>query len=190
MTEPRIAPASIDDTREQIAAVMRAAGAGDDADPGPIATYNVFRTMATHPDLFAAWLPLGGFLLSRGTLAPRDRELMILRTAVVCLSSYEWGQHARISSAIGISDDEIARVAAGADAEGWSEREASLLRAVDELAADKRISDATWAALGRTYDARQMAEATMLIGHYTMVAYCLNSFGVELDEGLDPLPGS
>ena len=32
-------------------------------------------------------------------------------------------------------------------------------------------------------------EATMVIGHYLdMVAFALNSFGVELDEGLEPLP--
>jgi hypothetical protein len=28
----------------------------------------------------------------------------------------------------------------------------------------------------------------MLIGQYHMVAFALNSLGVELDEGLEPLP--
>jgi hypothetical protein len=31
-------------------------------------------------------------------------------------------------------------------------------------------------------------EATMVVGHYQMLAGALNSFGVELDEGLEPLP--
>jgi hypothetical protein len=31
-------------------------------------------------------------------------------------------------------------------------------------------------------------EATMLVGHYKMVAFCLNSFGVELDDGLEAFP--
>jgi hypothetical protein len=26
------------------------------------------------------------------------------------------------------------------------------------------------------------------VGHYHMLAFALNSFGVELDEGLEPLP--
>ena len=28
----------------------------------------------------------------------------------------------------------------------------------------------------------------MVVGHYHMVAFALNTFGVELDEGLEPLP--
>jgi hypothetical protein len=31
-------------------------------------------------------------------------------------------------------------------------------------------------------------EATMVVGHYHMLAFALNSFGVELDDGLEPLP--
>jgi len=29
----------------------------------------------------------------------------------------------------------------------------------------------------------------MVVGHYTMLAFALNSFGVPLDEGLEPRPG-
>jgi hypothetical protein len=28
----------------------------------------------------------------------------------------------------------------------------------------------------------------MVVGHYQMLAGALNTFGVELDEGLEPLP--
>ena len=28
----------------------------------------------------------------------------------------------------------------------------------------------------------------MVVGHYHMLAFALNTFGVELDEGLEPLP--
>ena len=114
---------------------------------------------------------------------------MILRTAVCTGSSYEWGQHVRISLAIGMSRETIDRVAEGPEAEGWSPHEAALLRAVDELHADSVLSDETWAALGETYDERELIEAIMLVGHYHMVAFALRSLGVELDEGLEGLPG-
>jgi 4-carboxymuconolactone decarboxylase len=58
---------------------------------------NIFPTFARNPELFRVWLPLGGYLLAAGKLSGRDRELLILRTAVNCQSSYEWGQHVRIS---------------------------------------------------------------------------------------------
>jgi 4-carboxymuconolactone decarboxylase len=149
---------------------------------------NIFPTFAQHPDFFRAWLPFGGFLLTAGKLSGPDRELLILRTAVRCRSSYEWGQHVRISLAGGIERETIDRVLEGPDADGWSPHERALLRAADELHDDSRISDGTWATLAETYDTEQLIEATMIVGHYTMLAGALNSFGVELDEGLEPLP--
>jgi alkylhydroperoxidase family enzyme len=149
---------------------------------------NIFPTFAQHPDFFRAWLPFGGFLLTAGTLSGRDRELLILRTAVRCMSSYEWGQHVRISLDGGIDRGTVDRVLQGPDAEGWTPHEAALLRAADELHDTSRISDGTWGTLAETYDAKQLIEATMVVGHYHMLAFALNSFGVELDEGLEPLP--
>ena len=149
---------------------------------------NIFPTFARHADFFRAWLPFGGYLLTAGKLPGRDRELLILRTAVRCGSSYEWGQHVRISLDGGIDRETIDRVLEGPDAEGWSSHDAALLRAVDELHDDSRITDTTWATLAETYDTELLIEATMVVGHYHMLAFALNSFGVELDEGLEPLP--
>jgi 4-carboxymuconolactone decarboxylase len=149
---------------------------------------NIFPTFARHAELFRAWLPFGGFLLTAGKLPGRDRELLILRTAVNCGSSYEWGQHVRISLDGGIEREAIDRVLEGPDADGWSPHEAALLRAADELHADSRVSDATWEALAESYETEQLMEATIVVGHYQMLAGALNSFGVQLDEGLEPLP--
>jgi 4-carboxymuconolactone decarboxylase len=149
---------------------------------------NIFPTFARHADLFRAWLPFGGFLLTAGRLPGRDRELLILRTAVNCGSSYEWGQHVRISLDGGIEREAIDRVLAGPDAEGWNPHEAALLRGADELHADSRLSDATWDTLAETYETEQLMEVAIVVGHYQMLAGALNSFGVELDDGLEPLP--
>ena len=132
----------------------------------------------------------GGYLLTAGTLSGRDRELLILRTALNCASPYEWGQHVRISEAGGIDRETIDRVVAGPDADGWSDSESALLRAADELHADAKIGDATWAELAKTYDERQLIEVPMVVGQYHMVAFTLNSLEVEQDAGLEDLPAS
>jgi len=181
---PRIPPLSEDEPEGDIAEILNALPPGAD---GPIGRYNIFRTLARHPDLFRTWLPFGGYLLVGGTIPATERELMILRTAVRCRSSYEWGQHVRISERMGIDRETIDRAAEGPDASGWTDHESALLRAVDELHDDARISDATWNALAESYDQTQMIELTILIGQYHMVAFALNSLGVELDEGLEPL---
>jgi 4-carboxymuconolactone decarboxylase len=183
--QPRIAPLPESEWEGDIAEVLNALPPGADA---PIGEYNIFRTLARHPDLFRSWIRFGGYLLVGGTLPATDRELMILRTAVRCRSSYEWGQHVRVSLRLGMDRDVIDRVVEGPTAPGWTEHEATLLRAVDELHDDARISESTWGALADTYDETQLIELTMLIGQYHMVAFTLNSLGVELDEGLEALP--
>ena len=149
---------------------------------------NIFPTLARHSELFRAWLPFGGFLLGAGVLGARERELLILRTGCNCGSSYEWGQHMRLSEQLGISREEIMRVAQGPEAAGWSAPDAALLRAADELHESAKISDSTWGQLAQSYDERGLIEIAMLVGHYHMLAFALNSLEVELDEGLEALP--
>jgi alkylhydroperoxidase family enzyme len=185
VSEPRIPPLPPDEWKGDLKRILDAVPGGVE---NRLGDNNIFPTLARNEELFRAWLRFGGYLLTSGKLPGRDRELLILRTAVLCESSYEWGQHVRISLAGGIPREDVDRVLEGPDADGWAEHDASLLRAADELHGDSRISDGTWAALAETYSPEQMIEAAMVVGHYTMLAGALNSFGVELDEGLEPLP--
>lgn len=140
---------------------------------------NIFSTLARHPKLLRRWAAFGGTLLLRSHLSDRDRELLILRTGYLCRARYEWGQHVEIAREAGLTDDEIARVAFGPAAAEWSPEEASLLQAADELHTDSRISDDTWAALAARYHHEQLIEVCMTVGQYHLVAYTLNSLGVE-----------
>lgn len=140
---------------------------------------NIFTTLARHPRLMKRWSAFGGVLLYGGTLPARERELLILRTGYLCRAPYEWGQHVEIGKAAGLTDEEIALVASGPDASEWSTDEADLLRAADELHHDSRIGDTTWAALARRWDEQQLIEICMVVGQYHLVAFTLNSLGVE-----------
>jgi alkylhydroperoxidase family enzyme len=182
LSQPRVAPLAEDEwdgeTRELLSGLMRAGGR-------PL---NIFTTLARHPKLLRRWLVFGNHVLGKQTLSPRDRELAILRIGWLCRAEYEWGQHAVISRAVGIGDDEIRRVAAGPDAPGWDPFEASLLRAVDELHADAMIGDETWKALSRRYDTQQLIDLVFTVGQYNLVSMALNTLGVQLDEGIDGFP--
>ncbi len=173
---PRVPPLAEADRDEQARELLAQAG-------GPTrGAVNIFTTLVRHPGLFRKWLPFGGKLLA-GKIPARDRELLILRTGWNTRADYEWHQHVRIARAVGVTDEEIERVQAGPDAPGWSTADAVLLRAADELHADACITDATWGALADRYDERQMIELPMLVGHYHMVAFALNSLGVQVEEG-------
>jgi len=144
---------------------------------------NIFATIVRHPGLFRHWLPFAGKLLV-GKLPARDRELLILRTGWRCQAEYEWGQHTLIATQAGLQDEEIQRVKEGPAAPGWDQFDAALLRAVDELHDDSRITDSTWSVLAGRYDERQLIEVPMLIGHYHMLAFTLNSLGVQREPGV------
>jgi 4-carboxymuconolactone decarboxylase len=118
----------------------------------------------------------------------RDRELLILRTAWNCQAEYEWGQHARIALDCGVDQAEIDLVIDGPDAPRWTAPEGALLRGADELHAESRIADATWAVLAGYYDERQLIEICMVVGQYHLVAFTLNSLGVEREPGVIGFP--
>jgi uncharacterized protein YceH (UPF0502 family) len=176
----RVAPLADDELDEQQAELLKGVLV-------PGATQNIFRTLARHPGLFRRWMPFGGKLLN-GKLPARERELAILRVGWLCSSEYEWGQHVPIGKRAGLTDEEIARIPGGPSAEGWSELDATILRATDELHEDSCIGDATWARLTQEYDEKQLIELVMVVGHYHLVSMALNSFGVQREEGVVGLP--
>ncbi|MGC1164560.1 MAG: carboxymuconolactone decarboxylase family protein [Solirubrobacterales bacterium] len=148
---------------------------------------NIFTTLARHHGLFRRWLWFAGALMPGGKLPRVDAELMILRVAHNTDCEYEWGHHERLGKRAGLSAEEIAQVRLGSEAGGWSERQALLLHAADELHVDGRIGDELWAQLTRHLDEVHLIELCMLIGHYEMLAMTLNSLGVEPERAQDRL---
>ena len=179
----RISPLPAAERDEEVEQLLAGTLLGRDGE-----ALNIFQTMARHPKLMKRWLPFGGWLLARGVLPVRDRELLILRTAWNCGAEYEWGHHVELAQGAGVSDDDIARVTQGPDAPGWDPFEAALLRAADELHRDARVGDDTWSALAACYDEQALIEALMVVGQYHLVSFFLNSTGVAREAGVPGLP--
>jgi AhpD family alkylhydroperoxidase len=149
--------------------------------PGATEIAPPLDTMARHPVLTRAYLKFSGHLLFTSSLPGRERELLILRTAAITDSAFEREQHEVIARKEGLSDTEIARVADGPDADGWSPADAALLRATDELLSTWTVSDATWQQLASTLDEHQLMDLVFTVGNYALFAMALRSFGVEPD---------
>ncbi|MBL8776841.1 MAG: carboxymuconolactone decarboxylase family protein [Acidimicrobiales bacterium] len=152
---------------------------------------NVLGSFAHHPQLTKAYNTFNGHLLFATTLDLRTRELLVLRVAFRRQAAYEWAQHVVLAGDVGISDDEVLRVADGPDADGWSDGDAAIVRAVDELLDDALISDATWATLAATFDTQQLLDLIFTVGAYDVLAMMMRTLGVPLDAdlaGITPLP--
>jgi 4-carboxymuconolactone decarboxylase len=149
---------------------------------------NIFGALLRHTDALRAFQSWQWHILGGSTLAPREREIAVLRTGYLCQSGYEWAQHVLIGREAGLTDAEIAAIKVGAEAGNWSAADAAILRACDELYSDQFVLDETWELLCGFFDERQRMDLVFTVGQYTLVAMFLNSFGVQLDDfrSLDP----
>jgi 4-carboxymuconolactone decarboxylase len=180
MHAPRIAP--VTSPTDEVTELYDKAGLRA-PDGSPL---NIFGTLAHHPALLRRWLVFASHVLAKNSLAQRDRELLILRTGWRCASQYEFSQHALIALRCQISEEEVQRTKLPVAEGGWSNHDAALLSAADELHDDSRIGDSTWQALAATLTDQQMLDVIFTVGNYHVVSFALNSCGVELDPGVPP----
>jgi alkylhydroperoxidase family enzyme len=145
---------------------------------------NALGTLAHHPELAKAFNTFNGHILFGSTLSPRQRELLVLRVAVLRGSEYEWAQHSVLAADAGLDADEVERIAVGPEAPGWTPLDRAMLEATDQLIAHAVVSDETWQTLAAELDAQQLMDLVFTIGTYEILAMAFRSFGVELDEDL------
>jgi len=141
-------------------------------------------TLARHPELTKAFNTFNGYILFSSTLSPRQRELLVLRVAALRKSDYEWEQHRVLAGDVGLGPDEVARIAEGPDAPGWSPLDSAMLSAVDELIGEGAIADGTWQLLAGQLGEQQIMDLVFTVGAYEILALAFRSFGIELDDDL------
>jgi len=142
---------------------------------------HLFTVLARHRRLFWAWAPFAGVLLRRGRLAGQDTELVILRVGHRRDCAYELQQHRRLALTRGVDERTQAAIFAWPEAAGLSDRQQTLLTAVDELLVGRTIAADTWHELATHLDPRQLIEFVTLVGQYDALAMTLNTLGVPMD---------
>ena len=144
---------------------------------------NEFRTFLSHPQFIRGVFPFENYIFTDTELAPREREILVLRTAWHTNSTFYWAKHYPRAIAAGLSAAEIARIAK-ADLVGWDKFEATLLHAADEVHQNAYISTPTWQALSARYTQNQMMDAAFTVSETIMMATIVDSIGVEPDATL------
>jgi 4-carboxymuconolactone decarboxylase len=172
---PRIAPLDLVERTERQRQLLDLVG-GDTA-------ANIFTTLVRNPALLDAFLPFCLHLLRCRELSKRHRELIILRTAWLCGTYYEWAHHVEFARRAGLTDAEITSLD-GPISEGWAADDHALLVAVDELHANHAVTESTWLRLTMFLDAEQLITVPMLVGEYTMLAGMLNTLRVAPDVSI------
>lgn len=148
---------------------------------------NIVMTLAQHPKLATAYNIFGKHLLIDSTLSGRVKELVVIRISWRLKCDYEWHYHIGYCVNLGMSLDEIAAIKDGANAAIWNEADRAVLNAVDEFIDASRLSDSTWNALSAHFDRQQIMDLVFTIGHYVMLSWAVTAFGIQLEDGVDPI---
>jgi len=151
---------------------------------GGAETNPVLTTFAHHPRLADVFSQFNIHLLLDNTLPVRQRQIAIMRTAWLTRAVYMWSSHLNTSMNCGLSDDMFDPVKAGADDPWFSPFEKWVVRATDELVADRKISDEAWSALMEEWDNKQMLDFMFTVGAYVAVAGVMRSTGAERQQDL------
>ena len=148
---------------------------------------NTSMVLAHHPKLAIAYYTFGKQVLLDSTLPVRPRELVVLRMSWLLKAEYEWHYHVGYAVSAGITLDEIAAIKDGPEAPAWADKEEdrAVLAATDELLAQGTITDATWAALSRLFDTRQLMDLVFTAGNYVLMTWAINAFGIPLESHVD-----
>ena len=150
----------------------------------------LFRTLAVHEEIASRMRPLGAALLAHPVIDPREREIVIHRMTARRGAEYEWGVHAvAFGRRLGLTDAQLAATVHGdAGDPAWSERDALLVRLVDELNDTATVSDELWAALAEEWSPPQLVELLVLAGWYRLIAQFINAVGVRHEDWAERFP--
>ena len=137
------------------------------------------------PELADRAQKLGEFVRFNTSLPPRLFELAVLVTAHQWKAQFEWYAHALLARKVGLGDDVIAAIHAGARPRMEAD-EAAVYEFATELYAHRRVSDATYATALAHLGERGVVELVGILGYYALVSMTLNAFGVEVPMGTPP----
>jgi 4-carboxymuconolactone decarboxylase len=194
MTEPLLQPLAANEWADDAYAAVGAlfgmsaddvprAAAGHPRDP---LKFDILGVLARHPKMARDFLVYNGFLLQRGELPLRLRELAILRLAQVRRSAFFWGEHVRVATAGGLSEEDIARLARGNNDFDGIDR--LVLEATDEMLTDGKAKPATWQRLDAELGTHESMELIFVVGTYAMLAMACDTWDLAPPPGSAKLP--
>jgi 4-carboxymuconolactone decarboxylase len=176
----RLRPDELDPAARRVYDAIAAgprAGSGLVQDDGSLR--GPFDAMLRHPAVGEPLQALGAALRYAGDLSDRARELVILRVAGVRDSAFERAAHEPIARRAGLTDDQLAGLAADAVVAWPDPVEHAADTAARALARHEPVDDETYRAWVDVLGEAGLVEVTALVGYYGLLADLLRLFAPE-----------
>ena len=150
---------------------------------GPDGTpMNIFAAMGNNPGLLRSYLRLANPLWAQCGLDPERREIVILRTALLHKSVYEWHQHVRIGREAGLSDARIVALHDWQTSDLFNGLERATLGYADALVASDHPSQEVHDELAKHLPVAGIVGVNLLVGTYIMTAKFLGAMEVQPED--------
>lgn len=150
---------------------------------------NVYRMMAWSPALAKVWAPFARGLRTQLTISRRLRELLIVQVAHRHESRYEYGHHAHMAEAAGVTPAQLAALPNWRDSDLFDAEERVVLQLADDLTHPSGASASTMQALRERFGEKHLVELLATGAFYCAVARIVNALDCELEpEAAGPQP--
>jgi alkylhydroperoxidase family enzyme len=147
---------------------------------------NVYRMVAHGGHTATGFLALGSAILSKSTLDPKLRELVILRVGALSDAKYEVFQHRRVAARVGVPAAKIEAVLANPGAEPdsavFDASECAVLRYTDAVVREVKAPEDLFRAVAAKLTHQQLVELMMTIGFYMLVSRLLENLEVDIED--------
>ncbi len=168
-------------TRDSIAEDQRAAFDELVQQRGEVPASGPGSVMLNAPEVAKRALDLAGFLRGESSsLERRIRELAMLVAARENDCQYIWNAHAPYARAAGLRDDIVDALRDKNELPGLADDEAAVINYGREFFRTRRVSQSAFDAALTQFGVQGLTELTTLMGCYSMLAFNVNAFGVEL----------
>ena len=141
---------------------------------------NLYRALGNHQALTAAWTEFANAIRHDSRTPRALRELMILRTAQIARSEYEWAHHLRMARKAAVSEEKIAALAGWRASPAFDAKERAALGLTEAVMACN-VTDDVHAEAKKHFSDAEYVELSLTAAFYAMVSRMLDAMRVELD---------
>lgn len=143
---------------------------------------NLHQALAHAPKLSKASAAMAFGLRYETLVGRRYIELAIVRAAQHARGVYELQQHKPMLLAEGFTEDHYNALPKWRDSTLFDEKERALLAYADEMCDHGNVSDATFAAMEKHFNAQEILELSFAVGTYYGTALLMNALQIQLEK--------
>jgi len=140
---------------------------------------NLYRMLLSSPPVAAGWLKFFTAIRQQTTLPAAQRELAILRVAVVNGAQYEYQAHLPFALKEGVTEAQLAALGEWQGSDLFSPAQRALLAYADAMTREIHVPAPVFDALRAHFDDRQIVELTATVGGYNLVSRFLEALEID-----------